>query len=90
MRGLARWLMVVFGLLALLSIARIAVAADAPVPAPVQQPATPGIADEVAAIVDTLTGRDRGEAVSDAAHRQGGPQGDKEPQQPPAPGGSGK
>ena len=55
MRGLARWLMVVFGLLALLSIARIAVAADEP--APVQQPATPGIADEVAAIVDALSGR---------------------------------
>lgn len=65
MRATARWLMVVFGMLAVLSLARLAVAE------PVKPGSeTPGIADEVAVIVDKLSGADRGEAVSDAAHRQ--------------------
>lgn len=66
MRAMARWLMAVIGLLAVLSVARIATAAEPPK----TELATPGIADEVEAIRDAYEGRDRGEAVSDAAHRQ--------------------
>ena len=66
MRVMARWLMAVIGLLAVLSVARLAAAAEVPK----EEPATPGIADEVAMIREAYEGRDRGEAASDAAHGQ--------------------
>ena len=100
MRAMARWLMAVIGLLALLSIARVAAAAPGKAEAPKTEApqagsATPGIADEVAAIREVMNGADRGEAVSDAAHGQADAVGrdgtrheeGKEEAQPPADGG---
>ncbi len=69
MRVMVRWLMAVVGLLAVLSMARIASAAEKEQPSQGGQ-ATPGIADEVHAIQDAEQGRDRGEAVSEAARGQ--------------------
>lgn len=98
MRAMARWLMAVIGLLAVLSVARIAIAADTPTPDPVPADRTPGIADEIETIRDAYAGRDRGDAASDAAHRQADSVGrdtvthgdDKEPVDPPGEGGGGK